>query len=220
MNTSNLSQLHNIVFTVGRITPSGVSLLGTCFLLNESGLLATAAHVTSNDEQNLVIVFSQGTDIMSYQDTSNNSVNAIPARIYAVDAVRDICILKVDQDVKSNLRIIGSDQASIAQHLDIIGYPHCTEGRRVLTYQSTVVGAKVLIESANIKSKHLILNIQTKPGQSGSPIFDSETGVVVAMLIGSYAPTSKGFMMIGDINPHTLHQTTHAISSEYLIEMI
>jgi V8-like Glu-specific endopeptidase len=220
MNQSNLSQLHNVVYTVGRITPTGVTLLGTCFLLNQSGLFATANHVTSNDEQNLVIVFTEGGNISSYQDTSDNSVRTAEAKIYAVDNVRDICILKINSNVISSINITGADDTAIGQQLDIVGYPHCTEGRRVLTFQNTSVGAKVLIQSAGIKSKHLILNIQTKPGQSGSPIFNSSNGSLVAIIIGSYAPSGSGGIIIGGIDPQTLHQTTHAISSQYLIDML
>ena len=37
-----------VVHPVGRITPNGVSLLGTAFFINKPGLLATAAHVVGN----------------------------------------------------------------------------------------------------------------------------------------------------------------------------
>jgi V8-like Glu-specific endopeptidase len=221
MNQSNVSNLHNIVYTVGRITPGGVVMLGTCFLLNNPGLLATAGHVTSSyDEKGLVIILSNGTNINQYQDTSDNRVQTIPATIHAVDNVRDLCILRIDNNALSNLKISGSDNTAIGQQLDIVGFPHCTEGRRVLTYQSTAVGARVLIQSGGVKSKHLILNIQTKPGQSGSPIFNSSDSSLVAILIGSYAPADTGSVIIGGIDPQTLHQTTHAISSHYLIDMI
>jgi hypothetical protein len=103
--------------------------------------------------------------------------------------------------------------------MTIVGFPHVTEGRRVLTYQTITVGAKILIESSGIKTKHLVMNIQAKPGQSGSPMFSRKDGRVVAMLLGSYAPGQAG-VIIGGINPQTLHQTTHAISSEYILNMI
>ncbi len=219
MNEANLSQIHHTVFTVGRITPNGLKLLGTCFLLKEPGFLATAAHVTSNDDRNLVIIFNPTGDIFSYQDTSDHIVKSLEAKIYAVDTVRDICILKIESPACSSITISGSDNTGIGKELDILGYPHCTDGRRVLTFQTTVVGAKVLIPSSGIKSKHLILNIQARPGQSGSPVFDSLTGSLVAITIGSYA-REGGSVSVSGINPKTLHQTTHAISAEYLNDMI
>ena len=106
------------------------------------------------------------------------------------------------------------------QRLSIVGYPHCTQGRNVLTYQETTVGAKILIESSYVKSKHLVLNIQTRPGQSGSPVFRETDSKLVAMVIGSYAPNSQGAISLGGVDPHTLHQTTHAVSTEYILKML
>lgn len=215
-----ITGLDKVIYTVGRITPNGVNLLGTCFLLNKSGLFATASHVTNNDNNNLVIFISGKTDLNSYQDTSNNQGNTVAATIYKVDPVRDICILKVYNTAISNLKIGGADDIKVTENVGIVGFPHCVDGRNILTFQNTVVGAKVLIESSGIKSKHLILNIQTRPGQSGSPIFRLSDSKLIGMIIGSYVPGGGGGISLGGVDPHTLHQTTHAVSSEYILNMI
>lgn len=217
MNTDNL---HKIVYTVGRITPNGVNLLGTCFLLMKEGLFATSAHVTDFDEMNLVIVITETSNLDSYQDTSNKQVQFVEAKIKSIDPVRDIAILEVNQSINSNIIISGSDNVNIGNMLGIFGYPHCNLGRQVLTFQNTIVGAKILIESSGIKSKHLVLNIQTRPGQSGSPVFNLENSQLIAMIIGAYVPGAENSVNIGGIDPQTLHQTTHAISSEYILNMI
>lgn len=216
----NIQTLHQKIYTVGRITPTGVKLLGTCFLLNKQGLFATAAHVTNNDNTNLVIFLNNNTNLTTYQDTSNNSGQTISVSIYKVDPIRDICILQVEQNVFSDLIIGGSDDTNIGENVGIVGFPHCVNGRNVLTYQSTEIGAKVLIESSGIKSKHLILNIQTQPGQSGSPIFRLSDSRVIGMIIGSYVPNTGGGISLGGIDPQTLHQTTHAVSTEYINKML
>lgn len=216
----DIRKLHQIVFTVGRLTPQGVDLLGTCFLLNKPGLFATASHVANNDDNNLVIVLSQTTNLLDYQDTSNTRVQTISASIFKVDPVRDIAILKIDRSVAVDINISNTDTVSVGSNLAIAGFPHSDFGRQVLTYQTTVLGAKILIESSGIKSKHVVLNIQTKPGQSGSPIFNLATSQVVAMLIGSFAPTGAGGISLGGIDPQTLHQTTHAVSTEYIQKML
>lgn len=215
-----ITGLDKVIYTVGRITPNGIILLGTCFLLNKNGLFATASHVTNNDNNNLVIFVSGKTDLNFYQDTSDNQGQTIPAIIYKVDPVRDICILKIDNPNKSNLQIGGADDVKVSDNVGIVGFPHCVDGRNILTFQNTVVGAKVLIESSGIKSKHLVLNIQTRPGQSGSPIFRLSDSKLIGMIIGSYVPSSGGSLSLGGVNPHTLHQTTHAVSSEYITKMI
>ena len=47
---------------------------------------------------------------------------------------------------------------SVGDEIYIFGFPHCTEGRRVLTFQKAMVGAKVLINSSGIKSKYCVIN--------------------------------------------------------------
>jgi S1-C subfamily serine protease len=215
-----INYLHKVIYTVGRVTPQGVSLLGTCFLLNKKSLLVTTSHVTNNDNTNLVVVISNNTDLSSYQDTSNNQVHYVPATIFKVDPVRDICILKIENDSMSNIQTGSADDVKVTDNLGIIGFPHCVQGRNVFTFQTTTVGAKVLINSSGIKSKHLILNIQTRPGQSGSPIFRLNDSKLVGMIIGSYVPGGGGQISLGGIDPQTLHQTTHAVSAEYITKMI
>tara|TARA_R110002072_G_C7867750_1_gene526997 strand:+ start:76 stop:729 length:654 start_codon:yes stop_codon:yes gene_type:complete len=212
--------LDKVVYTIGRITPNGINLLGTCFLLNKAGLFATASHVTSNDNNNLVIFISGNTDLTTYQDTTNNQGQTVPASIYKVDPIRDICILKIDSQALSNLQIGGTDDIKVSDNVGIVGFPHCVNGRNILTFQSTEVGAKVLIESSGIKSNHLVLNVQTRPGQSGSPIFRLSDSKLIGMIIGSYVPGGGGGISLGGVDPHTLHQTTHAVSSEYILKMI
>jgi len=40
------------------------------------------------------------------------------------------------------------------------------------------------------------------------------------MVIGSYAPSIEGGIRLGNIDPYTLHQTTHAVSAEYIASML
>ncbi len=217
----DISNLHKIVYTVGRITPTGINLLGTGFLANKPGIFVTAAHVTNNDDNNLVIALNPNTNINTYQDTSDKRVSYIKVKIEKIDPIRDICILKSDNDFYSNIRIGSTDGINVSEHLGVVGYPHCTQGRNILTYQDTTVGAKILIEASYIKSKHLVLNIQTRPGQSGSPVFKESDSMLIAMIIGSYAPYNDGGgISLGGVDPHTLHQTTHAVSAEYILQML
>lgn len=216
----DIINLHKFVYTVGRIIPTGIQLLGTCFLLNKPGIFVTAAHVTNNDDNNLVVALNPNTNMLTYQDTSDTKVVYIKVNIEKIDPIHDICLLKSEKDIFSNICIGSTDDIMVSERLGIIGYPHCTQGRNVLTYQETTVGAKILIESSYVKSKHLVLNIQTRPGQSGSPVFRETNSKLVAMVIGSYAPYSQGTISLGGVDPHTLHQTTHAVSTEYILKML
>lgn len=211
----------NVVFAVGRIETNGVSLLGTATLLNSPGKFVTAAHVTNKDEQNLVVVIKPNHLLVNdYQDTSDSQVEIISVRIEAIDPFTDLCILSAEIDAFSNVSIGSTDFLNLGSVVDIFGYPHADHGRLVLTQQRTEIGARILIKNGIVKTKHVVLNTQARPGQSGSPIFSAHTTFIVAILIGSYAPDGGGRISLGGVDPHTLHQTTHAVSVEYVKEML
>ncbi|WP_246451906.1 S1 family peptidase [Alkalicella caledoniensis] len=216
----SFQHINKIVFPVGRITQNGINLLGTAFMLGAPGYFATASHVTNNDDKNLVIILNKTESFYNYQDTTNKKVNSIPAKIHATDPFCDLSIIKVENGATSNVNISGADECVPGDSVAIFGFPHADQGRMVLTEQRTQIGAKVMIESGGIKTKHIILNVQSRPGQSGGPIIKLSSMEVVGILIGSYAPSSNGGISIGGIDPQTLHQTTHAVSAEYLKEMI
>lgn len=215
----DITGIHSVVFAIGRIQPDGIALLGTCFLINRPNTVVTACHVTGNDDNNLVVCFPRS-NVDGYQDTSDNSVKYAAVRIIKSDPIRDICILEGNLNgASSNMLISGTDEIHPCDRLSIIGYPHCTQNRHVLTCQDATVGAKILIDSCGVKSKHIVINIQARDGQSGSPVFRDSDSKLVAMIIGSYAP-GKGTISLGGIDPQTLHQTTHAISAEYISKML
>ena len=209
-----------VVHPVGRVTPNGVSLLGTSFFINRRGLLATAAHITGNNDSGLVVIMNKVNSIQDYQDTSNNEIQCIPANIKEINPIADVCILEVPTTVQSTFTLDSTDSVQVGEAISLFGYPHSNHGRMVLTQQDTTIGAKILIDSNGIKLKNIVLNIQSRPGQSGSPIVIPEKHTIAGILIGSYAPQVNGSISIGGIDPQTLHQTTHAISAEYIKEML
>lgn len=212
----NFNNIPNGVLAIGRQTPSGINLCGTAFSLNKPGFFATASHVVGASDDDLFLVFKSLTSINDYQDTSDSSVQCFPCKINQIDPFHDLAILKADTPHFSNIRIGGTDQLTVGSEVAIFGFPHADHGRMVFTQQNTEVGAKILISAKTIKAKHIVLNIQSRPGQSGSPVFRKSDGILVAVIVGSYAPGGGGRISLGGIDPHTLHQTTHAVSAEYL----
>ena len=79
-----------IVHPVGRITPTGISLLGTAFFINKPGILATASHVVGNNDNGLVIIMNRINSIQDYQDTSNMQVSYVPAKIKEINPIYDV----------------------------------------------------------------------------------------------------------------------------------
>ncbi|MEK5272431.1 serine protease [Aeribacillus sp. FSL K6-8394] len=211
----------NVVFSIGRLIDSIYYPAGTCTLINKSNLLVTAAHVVNGSNENLFIRLN--TNYKSgYQDTTVQQSQLVPVKIEAIDPFRDICVLSLQggQSVQSNLKLGTADIVNPGEEVVVVGFPHSNLGRIVLTQQTCEVGAKILLSSKNIKSKHLVLNIQARPGQSGGPVIRTLDGALIGILIGPYVPTLKGGIRLGDIDPQTLHQTTHAVSAGYIERMI
>ena len=210
-----------IVFAIGKIEASGLTPLGTAFAIGPR-LMATAAHVVGVEATKIVAVISAQT-LSAYQDTTVNQFQNFPVRVVEHDAVRDISILEIPEGsilpyINNSLR--STDLLSTNSSIISLGFPHLDFGRLVLTAHQSNVGARVLLGAGGIKTKHAILNTQTRPGQSGGPVFRAGTTEIVAMIMGSYVPAVQSFAIIGGINPLTLHQTTHAISAEYISDMI
>lgn len=209
-----------IVYVLGRVEPSGVNLLGTAFAVAPDKV-ATAFHVVGANDQNLAMIMPRVSSILEYQDTSDKRVNFMPLTVTAADPIRDLCILKLPPGagIANYCKLSSTDVVPPGAPVVTGGFPHANHGRMVLTLQSAAVGARILIESEGVKTKHIVLNTQARSGQSGGPVFDALMTNVVAVLLGSYAPQGGG-ILLGDINPQALHQTTHAISAEYLTGML
>lgn len=210
------------VFMVARLEPSGFNALGTAFAVAPNKI-ATAFHVVTASDQNLVMIVPNIGSINDYQDTSpGQKYRTVPVSICAADPVLDLCVLQVPPGITigSHCKLSSTDVIPPGAPVTSYSFPHANHNRNVLTLQTATVGARILNESAGVKTKQIVLNTQSRFGQSGGPVFHSAMPVgVCAILLGSYAPQGGG-ILLGDINPQTLHQTTHAISAEYLEGML
>ena len=209
-----------LTVVVGRLNPDGVSMLGTAFFVRNDGYLVTPRHVINNTDKGLVILVPHVRGLNEYQDLSDTSCSFVEVEIVEIDPIRDLATLKLKGNGVFNLPIpsLGSiDDVDVGDTVQIFGYPHCTEGRRVLTYQSTVIGAKFLLSTNSVKIKQAVLNIQSRPGQSGSLIFSQKLNKIIGILLGTYAPSSG--IYLNGINPAELNQTTQIISAEYIVSI-
>ncbi len=72
-------------------------------------------------------------------------------------------------------------------NIEILGFPHSRYNKIFLTFQTANVGTKVLLLSNSIKSKHAVINIQSRPGRPGSVVFNLKNNSVPGILFGAYA---------------------------------
>ena len=208
-----------LVIGVHDRTEGSIRMLGTGFLISNDGKIVTARHVIGNETKDIVVLMPHVMNIDEYQDTADNSCRTVSAIVEDINPVTDICILKTQLNFSGVLPPLESlDNIKVGERIGMYGFPHCVMGRRVLTYQEAEVGAKMLLESSGIKSKYATINTQTRPGQSGSIVFNTKTGAIIGLLIGAYAPNSG--VIIAGINPHELNQTSYCISANHIKEML
>lgn len=226
MNTFKMNIFTQLVLIVGRITSDRLQVLGTGFVVQNDGYIATTHHVAGSDDSNLVVLAPHISDINAFQNLSDTSCRPVAAKIHGIDPIRDLVILKAEFSFNGKIPKLGSfDDDLVGDPVGIFGFPHCIEGRRALTFQKAEIGAKVLFESNGVTSKHAVINTQARPGQSGSLIFSPKDQSISGVLMGAWASRSLAMTIsfstnVGEIDPRELHQTTHCISAEYLKEML
>src|SRR5258706_10220181 len=152
---------------VARIFPDGVRVLGTACVL-PGGFFATTKHVTGADDANLQVILPKSEDLNAYQDTADPSCKLVAVEMVAIDPFMDLCLLRLKGGTTNfGLDISGTDPLKVGSPVCVYGFPHADHNRFVLTEQRTSVGAKILISTGERPFKHIVLNVQTRPGQSG-----------------------------------------------------
>jgi S1-C subfamily serine protease len=216
----NLAPRAEECFVLAHPTPTGLQLLGTGFAIG-GRRIATALHVIGVANDPVVLIVPRLT-VNGYQDLTVQQVQSRPLALIAADPLRDLAVLELpDGDFATATHpITGTDGTQPGDPVLMLGYPHAPTGRMVLTDQRGEVGARVLMATQGVASKYLVLNTLLRPGQSGGPVFNLRTNELVAVLVGAWVPEgAAGAIMLGDVDPAALHQTTHAISAEYLARM-
>jgi S1-C subfamily serine protease len=156
---------------------------GSGFVLDDSGYIATNAHVVNGARQ--VEVHMHG--------------RVLPARIVGKDVSTDLAVLKVDPS-RADLQPLPLGQSSAVQ----VGDPVVAIGSP-LGYEDTVTSGIVSnvqrrIDSPNqFKISHAIqTDAAINPGNSGGPLLDADGQVIgINSQIATAGDGSKGFVGIG-----------------------
>lgn len=209
-------------FVIGRRKDSGIQPLGTTFIVGHT--LVTALHVINSDDRDIVMLMPKVGNINQYQDASDSSCRTIPIHIKNSIPPLDLCTLELSNGlhIQTQSWELGNlDNCFVGEELGIWGFPHCNEGRVVLTFQKAELGAKLLMENSGIKTKYGTINMLSRPGQSGSPVFSIGTGLLVGILVGAYDsnPGAAGVYINGE-KFNFSNQTSYFLSSEYIGKLL
>lgn len=151
---------------------------GTGFLI-KSGHIITNEHVIRGNTQSEIKAQSSFGDVVTFSSL-------------IIDAQRDIAILKPSKELKGGLELHSDDSLLTGTSLATWGFPLGYNGPAPLlsvgylsgfsTYYTDTTKTKIV--------KHLVVNGAFNPGNSGGPLFISNTNKVVGIVVSKHAPIS------------------------------
>jgi S1-C subfamily serine protease len=177
--------------------------MGTGFLLNSSGLIATNWHVVSGAKR-VAVTFP------SWTDTAD-------ADLIVRDVNNDLAILRIHDIAKSAgkctelpFRLTSARNTTLGEHVSTIGYPLSPLLGSSPKFSEGVIAAKSGIQD---DPRWFQVSAAIQPGSSGSPLFDSE-GDIIGIVVASL-DAAKAFQLTGAI-PQNVNW---AIKSDYLLSL-
>ena len=206
------AQSHSIEAVVAKIKPSVVGvglydalgaqthqLRGTGFVFGDGSLVATNYHVVSQELDPKVVQYH-----IVFSGTGR-APNIHRAEIIAKDAIHDLAILKLDTQLTP---VVLADDKMLSDGAEVLltGFPiGAILGLYPATHRGIVAASSPdVIPSVNsnllsntllekLKKPYLIyqLDITAYPGNSGSPLYNAETGEVVGVLNKVFIKESK-----------------------------
>ncbi|HMD32155.1 MAG TPA: trypsin-like peptidase domain-containing protein [Candidatus Acidoferrales bacterium] len=157
----------------------GVQKRGTGFLITDTGVIATNAHVV-RDETKLVAVSSAGADL--------------PAKIVYLDADMDFALVKVEGAGMPHLTLADTGRLAPGQNVVAIGNPGAGMANSVSKGIVSAVGPKPELGVGTWIQTDAAVN----PGNSGGPLLNSAgevIGINTARAVGT--PADPGVSGIG-----------------------
>jgi serine protease Do len=197
---------------------------GTGFVVGTGNIAATNSHVLPEN-------LDRDTRIAVLQSTGLQGSNQIrPAEILARDKDHDIALLRIEGPPLPSLRLIPSESVREGQGVAFTGFPiGGALGFSPVTHRGTIssitpigipggnstqLNGKLIQQLKRGTFKIFQLDATAYPGNSGSPIFDTDTGDVIGIINMVFIKGSKEAALS---NPSGI---SYAIPSNYLLQLM
>lgn len=182
-----------------RLAQPDINISGTGFGIGNGQYVATNYHVVQDlplpgDGGQLAVVSGRGREAKVY-----------PAEIIAVDRAHDMAILKLLEGRVGALELASPEYlARPGEDILMMGFPlgsylglfHVTHRGMISAVTPNLIpqGAASELKAELIRAdRYLVyqLDLTSYPGNSGSPVFRSDTGMVIAILNGAYVRSTR-----------------------------
>ena len=214
---TNVSQVHidessAVINAVNQAMPAVVKIqsqtgtgggIGTGFIYDSDGWILTNKHVVDGADQ-LTVILSDS--------------RVLPARLYGIDTLTDLAIIKVDESGLPTISIGSSADLKSGQLAIAIGNPLGEFENTVTTGVISGLGRQIVAGDSITSSAEQLNNlIQTdaaiNPGNSGGPLLDSGGQVIGVNTAVSQEAQGIGFAIPIDVAKPIMQQ---AVNGEQL----
>jgi serine protease Do len=157
----------------------------TGFLIDEEGYLITNAHVVEDARR--CLAKAPGAKILAKSTTNDSrTAQAVPCDVVGIDAPNDLALLKIERPLVRNsgdkppYAILDARAVAVGTAVKVSGYP-------VFSWQPVTQAGQVAwrgrtrLEETDVNSSAsdaLMVDIHLRPGNSGSPVYRQDGGVV------------------------------------------
>ncbi len=161
------------VFYAEPESPESRVASGTGFLVDESGLMVTAAHVIAD-----------GTLIdVRFGGFEGREGPFLPARVLTVDTERDVALLMIDAKSAADQGggiALARRSPGIGAAVSVMGFPESNVVGAEMRRSTGAISALRLnpLNREDTETRMLELEAKIEPGNSGSPVFDSASRVI------------------------------------------
>lgn len=223
---STLEKVKPSIVAIGAVSerPNPKStILGTGFVVGNGTLIATNAHVVNHkvfrtaEKHTLVVFVGQGRRVSKRQAT-----------VISTNELHDIAIIRISGSPLRPLTL-SNQRIREGENFAFTGFPIAnTLGLYPVTHQGIISSISPIATPASstkeLSSKRLralrnpydvyLLNAVAYPGNSGSPVYDTQTGEVIAMINKVLVKSTKESALT---SPTAI---TYAISIKHLKELL
>ena len=171
----------------GTATGSGV-------IFDANGLILTNHHVVAGDPQKLTVHLKDG--------------RTFDAKIYGIDTLTDLAIVKVDATGLPTAPIGDSSSIQVGQGAIAIGSPLGTFTDSVTSGIVSAVGRSIPVEDGSTLSNLIQTDTAINPGNSGGPLLDPSGKVIGVNTAAASQAQNIGFAIPIDIAKPLLAQAS------------
>jgi len=198
-----VKQIKPSIVAVGTFLPKRAPralFRGTGFAVADGTIIATNAHVVPD------ILATKSFERIAVFIKRNNQDEMYFAKLLAKDNMHDVALLKIDKGRLPAMRLDGESQVNEGERYAFTGYPiGMVLGLYPVTHEG-IVSAITPIAIPMIKSRQLDARLVKKlrhpyrvyqmdaiayPGNSGSPLYQPETGRVVGIINSVFVKESR-----------------------------